>query len=205
MMDGQHVGGHWHPHEARHINVLELLTVKLVLHHFMSRLLGRHVLIRSDNVATCAYLNKYGGVRSPQLHKVASEILLWSYTHLKSLKASHIQGVLNVGADLMSRGGPVEMEWSLHPGIVAQIWSKFGRASVDFFASRENTQCPLRFGVADEQAQSLGVDAFAHRPWPPGLLYTFPPIPLLLPLLDRVVKERRRVIIVAPEAPRTRW
>ena len=117
VMDGMHVGGHWHPHEARHINVLELLTVKLVLHHFQSR----HVLIRSDNVATCAYLNKYGGKRSPQLHRVASEILQWSYIHLKSLRASHIQGILNVGADLMSRGGPIEMEWSLH----LALWSLF--------------------------------------------------------------------------------
>ena len=105
-MDGLHVGGHWPPLEARHTNVLELYTVKLVLHHFQSRLLGHHVLIRSDNVATCAYLNKYGGVKSPQLHKVASEILLWTYIHLNSLRASHIQGVLNVGADFMSRGGP---------------------------------------------------------------------------------------------------
>ena len=205
VMDGLHVGGHWHPQEARHINVLELFTVKLVLHHFQSRLQGHHVLIRSDNVATCAYLNKYGGVRSPQLHRVASEILQWSYIHLKSLRASHIQGILNVGADLMSRGGPIEMEWSLHPDIVAQVWRRFGKASVDLFASRKNTKCPLWFGVADEQAQSLGVDALAHSPWPPGLLYAFPPIPLLLPLLDRVVKEKRKIIIVAPEAPRTSW
>ena len=205
VMDGLHVGGHWHPQEERHINVLELYTVKLVLHHFQSRLQGRHVLIRSDNVATCAYLNKYGGVRSPQLHKVASEILQWTYIHLKSLRASHIQGVLNVGADLMSRGGPIEMEWSLHPAIVAQVWHRFGRASVDLFASRENTKCPLWFGVAVEQAQSLGVDALAHSPWPPGLLYAFPPVPLLLPLLNRVIQERRRIIIVAPEAFRTSW
>ena len=97
------------------------------------------------------------------------------------------------------------MEWNLHPDIVAQVWHKFGRASVDFFASRENTLCPLWSGVADEQAQSLGVDALAHSPWPPGLLYAFPPVPLLLPLLDRVVKEKRKIIIVAPEAPRTSW
>ena len=56
------MGGHWRPQEARHINALELLTVKLVLHHLQSRLQGNHVLIRSDNVATCAYLIEYGGV-----------------------------------------------------------------------------------------------------------------------------------------------
>ena len=97
------------------------------------------------------------------------------------------------------------MKWSLHPALMAQVGLKLSRASVDLFASRENTKCPLWFGVRMEQGHSLGMDALAHSPWPPGLLYAFPPIPLLLPLLDRVVKEKRKIIIVAPEAPRTSW
>ena len=205
VVGGLYVGGLWDPGETRHINVLELLAVQLVLLHFQSRLQGRHVLIRSDNTATCAYLNKNGGSKSPQLHSVASEILVWSRLHLRSIKASHISGVLNVGADLMSRGGPVEMEWSLHPEIVSQIWHIYGLASVDLFASSVNTKCPLWYSVRHESTVSLGVDALGHSPWPPGLLYAFPPVVLLLSLLHRVRAERRTVIIVVPEEPRARW
>ena len=176
-----------------------------MLQHFQSRLQGHHVLIRSDNVATCAYLNKNGGSRSPQLHAVASEILLWSQLHLCSLRASHIRGVLNTAADLMSRGGPVDLEWSLHPDIVSQIWSLFGLATVDLFATSKNTRCPRWYSGHSESTLSLGVDAFAHSPWPPGLLYAFPPVPLIPLLLHRVRAERLRVIVVVPEAPRARW
>ena len=105
----------------------------------------------------------------------------------------------------MSRGGPDEMEWSLHPQVIAQIWSRFGKASVDLFASKENAKCPLWFSGVIEQPMSLGVDAFAHRQWPQGLLYAFPPFHLLLPLLHRIHADHLRVIVVAPDAARTRW
>ena len=40
------------------------------------------------------------------------------------------------------------MEWSLHPALMAQVWLILSRASVDLLASRDNTKCPLWFGVA---------------------------------------------------------
>ena len=85
-LDGLHVGGLWPPGEARHVDVLELLAVQLVLLHFQSRLQGRHVLIRSSNTAVCAYLDRRGGSKSPQLHTVASEFLVWSQIHLLSVR-----------------------------------------------------------------------------------------------------------------------
>ena len=77
----------------------------------------------------------------------------------------------------MSRGGPVEANWSLHPDLVSRIWQKFGRAHVDLFASSENAKCPRWYSGGMEQTRSLGVYAFAHSPWPAGLLYAFPQCP----------------------------
>ena len=54
----------------------------------------------------------------------------------------HSRGYLNRTADLISRGGPSH-EWKLNPSIVQKLWSRFGKAEVDLFASRENTQCAL--------------------------------------------------------------
>ena len=105
----------------------------------------------------------------------------------------------------MSRGGLDEMDWSLHPDIVTQIWLRFGRTSVNLSASKENTKCPLWFSGVIEQPMSLGVDAFAHRQWPQGLLYAFPLFHLLLPLLHRIRADHLRVIVVAPDAARMRW
>ena len=76
-----------------------------------------------------------------------------------------------------------------------------GLASADLFASGENTKCPLWCSVRHESVMSLGMDAFGHSPWPLGLLYAFPPVTLVLPLVQRVRAERRAGIMVVPGRP----
>jgi len=83
----------------------------------------------------------------------------------------------------------------LHHGVHAQ----FGRAEVDlFFFNRRNSHCALCFSMARRDNPPLGVDAFTHEPWPRKLLYAFPPLRLILPLLERVRWEHLSVILVAP-------
>ncbi|KAJ7989617.1 hypothetical protein DPEC_G00306380 [Dallia pectoralis] len=141
---------------------------------FCPRLRGRDVLIRSDNRATVAYINRQGGVRSPVLHEAATRLWLWAHRHLRSLSAVHVPGRQNVGADLMSRGGPRDDDWRLNPEIVSLIWERFGEARADLFAARENAQCRLWFSLRAQDGPPLGTDAFAHHSWPKGLLYAFP-------------------------------
>src|SRR4029434_7906981 len=78
-----------------HINVLELRTVVLALRHFLPRLSGQHVLVRTDNTSAMAYINRQGGVRSPSLHHWANRLLLWAAVHILSLRAVHIPRHLN--------------------------------------------------------------------------------------------------------------
>lgn len=80
-----------------------------------------------------------GGLRSRQLHVLAHRLTLWSSKRLLSLRATHVPGALNQGADLLSRGVQLYGEWTLHPAIAEQGWARFGRAVVDLFALRENT------------------------------------------------------------------
>ncbi|KAJ8015934.1 hypothetical protein DPEC_G00001860 [Dallia pectoralis] len=196
--------GVW-PRSQRHINLLELETVQLVLTHFAPRLRGRDVLIRSDNRATVAYINRQGGVRSPVLHEAATRLWLWAHRHLRSLSAVHVPGRQNVGADLMSRGGPRDDDWRLNPEIVSLIWERFGEARADLFAARENSQCRLWFSLRAQDGPPLGTDAFAHQSWPKGLLYAFPPLSCLARLLARVKADHLTVIVVAPDLPGALW
>ncbi len=99
---------------------------------------GKHVLVRTDNMTVVSYINRQGGTCSLPLLQLTRKLLMWS-KHLASLRAVHVMGHLNGGADMLSRGGPQVREWRLHPWIVAQIWDRFGRAEVDLFASAENT------------------------------------------------------------------
>ena len=88
----------------------------LALQHFLPRLSGQHVLVRTDNTVT------WGGVRSQSLHHWATRLLLWAARHVLSLRAVHIPGHLNYGADLLSRGDPRAADWCLHPQVIEQIW-----------------------------------------------------------------------------------
>ncbi len=50
----------------------------------------------------------------------------------------HVQGKLNLGADMLSRSNVPSDEWTLHPQTVQETWGIFGRPEVDLFASEEN-------------------------------------------------------------------
>ena len=195
-LDGRTARGTWDASlRVAHINYLELLAVLLALRHFEHFLCGCHVLIRTDNTTTMYYINKQGGLKSRRLHQLARQLILWCDTRLLSIRACHVPGLLNAGADLLSRGPLSYAEWSLHPEVAAQLWDKFGVPEVDLFASMENAKCPLFFSLGGETP--LGLDALAHR-WPRTLLYAFPPLSLILPTLNRVRTQGLSLLLIAP-------
>ncbi|KAI2661474.1 Transposon Ty3-G Gag-Pol polyprotein [Labeo rohita] len=172
VMSGRSARGLWSGrHLSWHINCLEMLAVFLALKYFLPDLRDRHVLVRTDSTAVVYYINHQGGLRSRPLYKLAHQILVWSQDKLLSLRAVHIPGYLNVGADILSRQGPRPGEWMLHPEVVKQIWRIFGSAQVDLFATRENAQCPLWFSLV--HPAPLGLDAMTQT-WPRLRLYAFP-------------------------------
>ncbi len=174
--NGHAVSGVWTgPQLHWHINCLELLAVHLALNRLKRRLRGEHVLVRTDNTATVAYINRQGGLRSRRMSQLARHLLLWSRKHLRSLRAIHIPGLLNRTADELSRAAHPG-EWRLHPQTVQLIWRRFGLAQVDLFASLETSHYQLFYSLTDG---TLGTDALAHS-WPRGLRkYAFPPVSLL--------------------------
>ena len=195
-LDGMAVRGTWDSSQrAAHINYLELMAVFLALRHFEPCISGRHVLVRTDNTTTMCYINKQGGLRSRVLHQLAHKLILWCDKHLLSVRACHVPGLLNAGADLLSRGPLRYADWSLHPEVAAQIWDRFGVPVIDLYASEENAKCPRFFSITG--TSTMGLDALAHS-WPRGLLYAFPPLTLILPTLDRVRAQRLQLILVAP-------
>ncbi len=126
-----------------HINCLELWAVQLALRQFRPLLLGKHVLVRMDNTVAVSYINRLGGIWSHRMSQLARHLLLWSHTQFKSLRTVHIPGKLNRAADALSRHLTFPEEWRLHPETIRLIWSQFGEAQVDLFASHESSHCQL--------------------------------------------------------------
>ena len=194
--EGRPASGVWTPElQTRHINYLELLAVFLAVKHFLPLIQGCHVLVRTDNTTTMCYVNKQGGLSSPALDRLARELTLWCDARLASIRASHVPGLLNSGADLLSRGRPRYEDWSLHPSVVRQIWFRYGQPQVDLFASEENTKCARFFSLRGRPP--MGLDALAHD-WPRELLYAFPPLELIPQTLERVRRFKLTVLLVAP-------
>ncbi len=102
---------------------------------FLPDLIGRHVLIRSDNMSVVSYINHQGGVSSKRLFILAERLLEWAQLNLRSLRAAHLSGRLNQGADMLSQSNVPSEEWMLHPQVVQKIWKTlaFGKAEVDLF------------------------------------------------------------------------
>ncbi len=114
--NGQAASGLWMgPRLLWHINCLELLAVHLALRQFRLLLLGKHVLVRTDNTVAVSYINRMGGIRSHRMSQLARHLLLWSHTWLKSLRAVHIPGEINRAADALSGQLTFPGEWRLHP------------------------------------------------------------------------------------------
>ncbi len=123
MCNGHAAAGLWSgPQLQWHINCLELLAVWLALHRFKTLIHEKHVLVRTDNTATVAYINHKGVLRSRRMSQLARHLLLWNQKHLRSLRAVHILGELNRAADELSRQPAFPGEWRLHPEVIQLIW-----------------------------------------------------------------------------------
>ncbi len=84
------------------------------------------------------------------------------------VRAVHVPGGLNLGADMLSRGNVAPWgTWTLHPQMVQEIWSVFGKAEVDLFTSEDNSEDNSRPAYFSMQR-----DALVHD-WPSAHLYAY--------------------------------
>ncbi|XP_060548605.1 uncharacterized protein LOC132712109 [Pantherophis guttatus] len=206
---GAHCRGHlaqgvWTSVESRRsINWLELRAIYLALRTFHHLVSNSHVLVLTDNITAKAHVNHQGGTRSLSLMSEVLRLGLWSEIHLASLRAEHISGVTNLQADWLSRQRLDHAEWRLNPRLFHQITTRFGMPVLDLFATLDNAQLP-RFISRFPSAQAEAVDAL-RSPWPPGLLYAFPPVSLLPRVIRKLLMEQAEIILVAPHWPRRPW
>ncbi len=181
-----------------HINCLELWTVHLAFTAVQATAVGQARASPHGNTAAVSYINRLGVIRSHRMSQLARHLLLWSDMQFKSLCAVHIPEQLNRAADALSRQLMLPREWRLHPEMNRLIWSRFGEAQVNLFASHKSSHYQLYFFP-------LGTDALAHS-WPQDLRkYALPTVSLLVQTLCKLREGDEQVLLVAPLWPTRTW
>ncbi len=129
--------GFWSEEElGLHINCLEMLAVYQACQFFLPDIRGHHVLVRSDSRSVVSYINHQGGLVSKRLCTLANDLLVWAQNNLRSLKAMHVPGKVNQGADMLLRNIVSSEEWMLPLLVVQIIWEVLGPAFCSMLSSQ---------------------------------------------------------------------
>ncbi len=204
-LEAHMASGKWSAYWSQHhINTLELRAVLLALRQFVRLVEGHCVLLTTDNTTVAAYVNKEGGSRSRRLCLLTVRILTWCAEHSVTLTARFLPGNLNILADSLSRkDGIVQTEWTIHAGILHQIFSHWETPHVDLFATMLNHQLPTYYSPVPDPS-ALGVDSLAVS-WEGLNAYAFPPFPLLSRVIMKINTELCLVLLIAPLWPGQPW
>ncbi len=196
--------GFWTTSEKEfHINALELKAVEYALCVFANKLQNVNILLRVDNTTAIAYLNRLGGCRSELLHEISNRIWKWCEERKIFLTASYISSCNNVIADNESRKEIDSEEWMLGTGYFRLISKKLGNPTIDLFASYIAHQCK-RYVSWQPDPGSISVDAFLMK-WNEELFYAFPPFCLVTKVLNKVIKDKAKGIVVVPYWESQSW
>jgi hypothetical protein len=194
----------------------EILGALYSLQAFISLIHGRAVQIRSDNVATVAYINNEGGP-STSMTDVMRRIWELCLMNDVQLSATHIPGTTMIaeGVDFLSREGLVEpADWKLNPELFQWLDALWGPCTIDRFASAINVQhrlgSPLRFNSRRYEPGAEAVDAFAQN-WAvnphgiPEINWINPPFSLIPRVLTHMQAQQAKGILICPQIPTAWW
>ena len=92
--------GRWTEDQSQlHINMLEMMAIRLALKQAITFIHRSCIMIYTDNTTVVSYINKQGGTHSPNLCVEVWEILNWCLEHDIVIRVRHIPGKFNILAD----------------------------------------------------------------------------------------------------------
>ena len=195
--------GFWSYEEQKlHKNYLELKAAFLTIKCFCATKTNLHVKIFLDNMVAVSYIDKMGG-HIKALNTLTRELWEWCIRRNIWLSAANLPGVSNVHADKLSRATNFDLEWMLNIKVFEKLDSIYGPHELDLFASRINHQLPRYVSfLPDPNAEA--VDAFSVS-WTNINCYAFPPFSLIGRVIQKMVKDKADVTLIAPLWKTQHW
>ena len=196
--------GFWDSDEKlQDINILELKASKLGVQALCQDLNNCHLQLQIDNTTAVTYINNMGGTHSLECNKQAKELILWCKNKNIWLTACHIAGKDNTEADFLSRKINDNIEWSLKQEAFEFICSKFGKPTIDLFASRINHKLEKYISLLPD-INATAINAFHHK-WS-EFAYLFPPFNLIPRVLKKIREDKTpAAILIFPQWECASW
>ena len=154
-----------------HINVLELLAVKLALLSFTKNKKVRAIHVQIDNATGLRYLTKMRGVKSLEMIKLRKEIWDYRLSRGMTITTEYLPNKLNIISDPESGEKVDYSEWKFNPRVFQGLVQLMGNPVVDLFASQQNHQLPQYIAWRPDLF-SQGTDAI-HHDWFQDYLFAF--------------------------------
>ena len=187
--------------QGLHINLLEIRAARESLSLASP---GDRVRLHLDSTTACSYIRRQGGTRSLSLSKEAC--LLWEQAvsnNITLLTPHWLSSKDNAEADFLTRNRLSQWEFRLRQDLFLQILETFQIwPTLDAFASKATTQMPRYMTWYPDQG-AVARDALLQE-WDP-VTYLFPPVPLMLKVLQRVRDQGIRAVLVCPHWPTSMW
>ena len=186
---------------GQHINFLELRAARESLALAKP---GDIVRLHLDNKTACAYIRKIGGTRSRLLNHEACQ--LWREVIARKiilLSPQWLSSNQNMEADFLSRNNLHQWECRLSKETFQLVLDHFHVSpTLDVFASRKTHQLQ-RYMSWYQDPQAVAQNALIH-PWDP-VSYLFPPVPMILKCLHKIMEEKVEVLMIIPHWPMSLW
>ena len=190
--------GRWSEDQSQlHINILEMMAIRLALKKAIKYIHHTCGMISTDNTTVVSYINKQGGTHTPNLYVKVWKILHWCLEYDIVIRVRHIPGKFNILADRLSRlDRSLKTEWALDQSVANSIFQMLNYPNVDLFAKRFNYKLPLYVSpVPDNHA--LATDALSMD-WNCRHAYAFPPTIMTLSVLAKIRQSQCRIVFIAP-------
>ena len=195
---GKSTNGRWSDQElVFSINYLELKAIFFALQSLYSDVKDKHIEVQCDNVSAVKYIRDLGGITSPDMDCLASDIWHWCLSRKIYISAVHIAGVSNIRADFLSRNFSDSTEWMLKKEIFDRLCRQCFVPDVDLFASRLNKQLDT-FVSWFPEVGAYRNDAFSFS-WHNFLPYIFCPFNLVGKVVTKIVADRvKKALVIIP-------
>ena len=197
--------GRWTENQSQlHINMLEMMAIRLALKQAKTFIHPSCIMISTDNTTVVSYINKQGGTHSPNLCVEVWKILNWCLEQDIVIRVRHIPGKFNILADRLSRlDKPIKTEWALDQTVANSVFQMLNFPNVDLFATRFNHRLPLYVSPVQDY-KALAIDALSMD-WNHLHAYAFPPFILIPAVLEKIRQHQCRIVLIAPFWPQQQW